>query len=162
MKQCKCSEFSIFEITSNNTNKLLCQEHLLFLILYPVAIIVLSIIQYLALKYLSNQLRPNHQSLGGGLKPDSMGDKSSFHFFWFYNKQEYRKFIQFQLIGAHLLAYVICLPISYAFIMYRVIKLIPGAVFLPKYVSGLAQAYSILIISTMVIVLLGPFIEKLV
>lgn len=161
MKQCKCNEFSISEIINSDEKLKVCRDHVLFLILYPVAIVVLACIQYLVLKYLSFSVRPDHRALGGGLKPDTIGDKSGFHFFWFYNKQDYRKFISSQLLAAHLLAYVICLPIAYAFVVYRAIKTKPGAVFLPKYLSGLAQAYTILIISSMFFVLAGPFIEKL-
>lgn len=60
------------------------------MVVYPLSAIVLAALLYLAQKIFTSRIRPDHLKINGGWDAGSASDKSSFNYFCFFNKQDYR------------------------------------------------------------------------
>jgi hypothetical protein len=83
------------EIIGNTENMEKCQNFWIYKVSLPIFSLLYSILIFMTMKVFSTKIRPSNIELQGGSKAGSSDDKSKFHFFNFYNKQDYRRFVSF-------------------------------------------------------------------
>lgn len=157
---CECQKFEFKDVLFSKTSE--CAFFLLPFLLIPITSFIWAMGVHKMIRLTNLSIKPDQASLDGGSGAVHANNNSSFHFFYFSDLKQYRKFVFSQFMMTHFLHFIITPAVSHLLVqaIYFSRKNNKELPTLENMIINFAMPLQFYLISLMVILTLQPLFEN--